>query len=224
MFDATGSAAPRERVLQVQRTARWFEAGGAPGETEVLWYVLHGYGELASDVAARVAFLASPARRVVVPEGLSRFYLAGTSGAIGASWMTRAAREAEIEDYVGYLDAVHARMLAETATDDRMPEVTLIGFSQGTATACRWVAFGDVRVARLILWGGAVPPDVDVEGDRDDFVGLSYVVGDRDPYVTPARIAEERARIEAAGLMFRIRTFAGGHRLDDGMLRDLALV
>jgi predicted esterase len=214
---------PRERVIEVRRTARFFEAGGAAGETEQLWYVLHGYGELASAVAARVAFLATPARRVVVPEALSRFYRAGTDGESGASWMTREAREAEIEDYVGFLDAVHARILAVVAGSARLPQVTLIGFSQGTATACRWVAFGNVRFERLILWGGAVPPDVDVEGDRDDFVGLAYVVGDADPYVTPARIAEERARIEAAGLPFHLTRFAGGHRLDDDVLRDLAL-
>jgi predicted esterase len=212
----------QDRFIAVRRTARYFEAGGEPDETDELWYVLHGYGELARDVAQRLAFLAGPGRRVVVPEGLSRFYLQGTAGAIGASWMTREERESEIDDYVAYLDELHVRQIAELGPGEPGPRVTLIGFSQGTATACRWITLGDLHADRLILWGGAVPPDVDLEGDRDAFQNLSYVVGEQDPYVTAERIAAERARIEAQGLEFRCTTFAGGHRLDDEVLRDLA--
>jgi predicted esterase len=211
-----------DRSIAVRRTARYFEAGGVPDETDELWYVLHGYGELARDVAERLAFLASPARRLVVPEALSRFYLQGTTGAVGASWMTREERECEIDDYVAYLDELHVRQVAEVAGSDTELRVTLIGFSQGCATACRWVTLGDLHAHRLVLWGGAVPPDVDLEGDRDAFLHLSYVVGERDPYVTAARLAEEGARIQAQGLEFRCTTFPGGHRLDDDVLRELA--
>jgi len=216
---------PRERMIEVRRTARWYDAGGAPHEADEdweLWYVLHGYGERASAVAKKLAFLATPARRVVVPEALSRFYLRGTAGDVGASWMTREAREGEIEDYVAFLDRVHATVLAESADRTRAPRVTVLGFSQGAATACRWIAYGDVVPERLVLWGGAVPPDVDIEGDRDDFARLEYVNGDADPYVTGARIEEERARVLAAGLEWRARTFAGGHALDEDALRMLA--
>lgn len=216
------SGAPRERALEVRRTARFFELGGeGPGGTppDELWYVLHGYGQLAGEVAQGLTFLGTPARRVVVPEGLSHFYRTGTSGLVGASWMTKAARETEIEDYVAYLDVLHARILAEVGG---APAVTLLGFSQGTATASRWVAQGDVRPERIVLWGGGLPPDVDVAPHRDAFRSLCFVAGDRDSWITAERLAEERARVEAAGLQFRFLTFAGAHRLDDGVLRALA--
>lgn len=214
------SPSPRERTLLVRRTARYFELGGdgarPPAE---LWYVLHGYGQLASEVAAGLAFLAAPERLLVVPEGLSRFYRDGTGGIVGASWMTKVAREAEIEDYVAYLDALHARVLADLGSE---PRTTVLGFSQGTAAASRWVARGGVSAERVILWGGGLPPDVDLAAAREAFRGLSFAAGERDAFITPERLAEERARVEAAGLPFRLATFAGGHRLDDDLLRSLA--
>jgi predicted esterase len=211
---------PRERALEVRRTARYFELGGDGGRPPAeLWYVLHGYGQLASELAAGLAFLATPERRLVVPEGLSRFYRDGTGGIVGASWMTKVAREAEIEDYVDYLDALHARVTADLGAQVR---ATVLGFSQGTATASRWVARGGVRAERVILWGGGLPPDVDLAEARAAFRGLSFAAGERDAFITPERLSEERARVEAAGLPFRLATFAGGHRLDDDLLRSLA--
>ena len=210
---------PRERKIVVQRTARYFEAGGAPDGVRELWYVLHGYAELAADVMADVAFLGTPARRIVVPEGLSRFYRRGSSGEIGASWMTREARADEVADYVAYLDALHAAQVAEVGG---AAEVTVLGFSQGTATACRWAALGSVAPARVVVWGGALPPDLDVRERLERVRGREHVVGERDAYVTQKEIDAERTRVEGLGLPFRLRTFVGGHRLDAATLRVLA--
>jgi len=46
--------------------------------------------------------------------------------------MTREDRLHEIDDYVHYLDALHTKIVPQGAT------VTALGFSQGTATVCRW--------------------------------------------------------------------------------------
>ncbi len=207
---------PCEKSFRTQKSARYYELGGTGG---ALWYVLHGYGELAQSIARRLAFLAAPARRLIVPEGLSRFYREGTAGAVGASWMTKEAREAEIADYVAYLDGLHRAVLAEGPA---AAPVTLIGFSQGTATACRWVARGSLRPERIVLFGGALPPDVDLARHAQAFRGLSFAAGERDAWVSAERLEEERARVEAAGLVFRLRRFPGGHRLDDGLLAELA--
>jgi hypothetical protein len=52
----------------------------------------------------------------VAPEGLSRFYFEGgfhgPGSKVGATWMTREDRLAKIEDYVGYLDALHDAVFA----------------------------------------------------------------------------------------------------------------
>ena len=99
---------------------------------------------------------------IVAPEALSRFYDGDMQARmhrdakVGASWMTREDRLSEIADYIAYLDAVHESILARLGGARRLP-VTVLGFSQGGATAARWVASGgrERRAARRL--GLAVP-------------------------------------------------------------------
>ena len=207
------------RHLAVPRTARYAVLGSA--DAPELWFALHGYGQLAEDFARDVAALASPERRVVVPEGLSRFYLSQRERRIGASWMTSSDRAHEIADYVRYLDALRAAVEAERGAPPA--RTGILGFSQGAATGFRWAALGARPVDALVLWGGGVPPDVDVAAHRARLAAatLHLVVGSEDPYVDDAAVAREERRLESAGLAVRTRRFAGGHRLDDALLREL---
>ena len=144
----------QEHTLTTPRTARYFTLG-VPERANDLWFVCHGYGQLAARFLERFRPIETGQRCIVAPEGLSRFYLSESPSErrVGASWMTREDRLHEIDDYVRYLDAVYG------ALQPRAAKVTVLGFSQGTATACRWAALGSARIDRLILWGGEVPPD-----------------------------------------------------------------
>jgi predicted esterase len=192
-----------------------------------VWIVCHGYGQLAKDFVAQFVAIADSTRLVVAPEGLSRFYaesLRGGSHAgspVGASWMTREDRASEIADQVTYLDAVHDRMFADVDRD--AASLTVLGFSQGVATACRWLDHTDRRADRLICWGGAIPDDVHLRpasGVRRSLLRL--VVGTRDEFATPDRMGRQEAVLEAAGASYARIDFQGGHRLDDATLRQLA--
>src|SRR6266704_2680299 len=99
----------QEHSLSTSRTARYFTLGH-PSDARELWFVCHGYGQLASRFLERFHSLESQRRCIVAPEGLSRFYLTEhpTERRVGASWMTREDRLHEIDDYVRYLDALHA--------------------------------------------------------------------------------------------------------------------
>jgi predicted esterase len=134
--------------------------------------------------------------------------------------MTRDARESEIRDYVGYLDAVHARL----ASSDPTRPVHLLGFSQGAATAFRWAVLGTVRPRRLVLWGGGVPPDLDTDrvGERLRPVEIVLVNGREDPHTTDESVERDVERLAATGLTARAVWFEGGHRLDQAVLHDLA--
>ena len=127
----------------------------------------HGYRQLAGRFLPRFADLDDGTRLIVAPEGLSRFYLHDPAGGhgkevpIGATWMTREDRENEITDYVGFLDGVLDEVLDE-ALDGDLDEVsaesggaiarlTVLGFSQGAHTVCRWVAAGEAAIERVIL-------------------------------------------------------------------------
>src|SRR5262245_18431626 len=66
-----------EHHLSVARTARYYTVGGEGGdasETRELWVVCRGYGQLAARFLEPFVPLATPWRRIVAPEGLSRFY------------------------------------------------------------------------------------------------------------------------------------------------------
>jgi predicted esterase len=216
----------RTARLTVPRTARYAAFGPPPAQADELWIVLHGYGQLADEFLAQCAALDNGRRCVVAPEALSRFYLQGPSEPaatrkVGASWMTREERDSEIGDYLRYLDLV-LETLGEGAPV--LPPVNVLGFSQGTATASRWVASGRVRPARLVCWGGMIAPELDIESPDAPLhqVRLQLVVGTRDKFATPERVADEQANLDAAGVRYELVTFEGGHWLDDATLVAIA--
>jgi predicted esterase len=204
--------------IAVPRTARCVVVG-APSDAAAVWYALHGYGQLAEPFARNCLPLAGEGRALVVPEGLSRFYLRGGGGAVGASWMTREARESDIRDYVGYLDAVHAHL-----TGTARP-AHVLGFSQGAATAYRWAVRGAVRPGRLVLWGGGVPPDLNGDRARERLAGVDVVLvnGRSDPHISGGAVERDIDRLLGLGLTARAVWFDGGHHLDAAALRSLAV-
>jgi len=210
----SAAPAPHAHHLRVERTARYFTLGAEGADASGIWFVLHGYGQLAGTFIRFFGDLAKTGALIVAPEALNRFYLVNPDSApardrpVGATWMTREDRESEVSDYVEYLDALHEEIVGES----RVP-VNVIGFSQGTATATRWVLNGRSRIERLVLWGGLMPPDVDLVGGwsrlRDTRVTL--VSGTRDQYISEDLITAEQARLETANVKSDVIRFDGGH-------------
>lgn len=205
----------QEHVLSTSRSARYFTLGSPEGATEC-WFVCHGYGQLAARFLERFRPLEASGRYIVAPEGLSRFYLTENPAErrVGASWMTREDRVHEIDDYVRYLDAMY------TAVGPRTAKVTALGFSQGTATVCRWTAFGSSRIDRLIVWGGEVPPDLDLQRLR--VPSLTLVYGNHDAFFTPKVVAANEARLRESAMRYDLISFEGGHEIDEATLRRVA--
>lgn len=236
---------PDLHAVRVPRTAH-VATLGTPAAAATWWVALHGYGQRAADFAEQCAVLTGPDRAVVAPEALSRFYVDGleTHETVGASWMTRAAREDEIADYVEYLDTVVRRLRPDRGNrkiageevvsglrpdqgerpEEAPPSICVLGFSQGAATASRWALLGDTAVDRLVLWGGAPAHDLDLaaHAERLRALDLTWVVGADDPYVTEERRAAVRRRLDRHDIPATERTFEGGHRLDDAVLGEIA--
>jgi predicted esterase len=166
---------------------------------------------------------------VVAPEALSRFYAGsergrhGPGSAVGATWMTREDREHEIRDYVAYLDALDRAQRAVLPAPP--PDVTVLGFSQGVATAARWTVLGAMRPRRLVLWGDFIPPDLDLARAREAWAATEVVLvrGKEDPVLRDARLAEaEAGRLEGAGLAPRVVSYERGHEIHEPTLLALA--
>ena len=219
MTDDSAAPAPHAHHLRVERTARYYTLGADDADVRAIWFVLHGYGQLAGSFVRFFADIAKLGALVVAPEALNRFYLVSPESAparerpVGATWMTREDRESEVSDYVEYLDALSDEIVGERQIGERQLQINALGFSQGAATATRWVLNGRPRFERLVLWGGLMPPDVDLARGmvrlRDTRVTL--VAGTRDHYISEDILAAERARIEAAGITCESIRFDGGH-------------
>lgn len=220
-----------EHHLRVGRTARYAVLGPEtdPAAIRELWFVLHGYGQLAADFLRRFTPLDDGTRLIVAPEALNRFYLVDVSSSaaanrpVGATWMTREDREHEVDDYIAYLEAVQGDVVARVGGP--LPwRVTVLGFSQGTATAARWVSSGSIRPAHLVLWGGLLPPDLDLAArdHRLRQLALYLVIGSRDQFVNDIRVTEEAARLDAAGIALEIVRYAGGHGIHGDALLEVA--
>ncbi|UOG76928.1 phospholipase [Hymenobacter tibetensis] len=215
----------QEHHIAVTRSARYFQLGALSAETRQVWFVCHGYGQLAAYFIRHFATLtdADPGLVVVAPEGLSRFYLresANGQGRVGATWMTREDRLTEIEDYVGYLNQLAEATLAVVSANTR---VTVLGFSQGAATVSRWLARARFRPARLVLWAGAFPPDMDFQVATQLMRNLpvTLVCGDNDEFVKPADLEEQRQFVRRLGVEPEVLQFAGKHTLHADVLRQL---
>ena len=226
--DRAGDAAT-EHSLVVPRTARYYTLGPTHGFPRELWLVVHGYGQLAGRFIRQFAPIDDGTRLIVAPEALSRFYLDpipmrrhDPAPRIGASWMTREDRLAEIADHVAYLDLLLAdqrRALAGAA-----PRVMVLGFSQGTATVARWLSQTVHRVDQVVMWGGAIPPEIELPAwaERLEGAPLTLVAGDADELVSPALVAAEAERLSAAGVAFSMLRHPGGHAIEAGALGALA--
>jgi predicted esterase len=217
--------------ITVPRTARYYMIGTPSAAVRDVWVVCHGYGQLAAEFAEPFRQFEHGERLIVVPEALSRFYLTvepphTPESPVGALWMTREDREAEIEDIVSYLDILVDRLfelLSVHGVGREMVRVHALGFSQGAPVVSRWAARGASRVGHLVLWGSGVPKDVNARSivDRVGAVRVDLVYGKRDQFVTEDAVAAQEAVLAGGGVPYRIRAFDGGHRLNSGVLQEL---
>ena len=209
-----------EHHIRVRRTARYYTLAPAQ-EPEEVWFVLHGYGQLARYFLRHFDAIQNGRRLIIAPEALSRYYLPGHTR-VGATWMTREDRLTEIDDYLGYLDTLHDQIFERV--DRGRVTVHLLGFSQGGATAIRWATSGRVDADRLTLWASELPPDLDLAAHADTIrrSALTFVVGTEDEFLTPDSLAGQKALLAEHSIHCRLQTFPGPHKIDTDTLTLLA--
>lgn len=207
--------------IKVTKTARYFILGDTAGQIKQIWFVCHGYGQLGNRFLQKFTGLDNGQALIVAPEGLHRFYLQGFSGEVGASWMTSEDRLSDINDYVEYLDVVYAETLKELYN---IPvKINVLGFSQATATVCRWIGHGRSKADSLILWGGPVPEDIDFNRAREIFNSLDLwlVVGNEDPFYQSRALYGSLTLLHRENIEYNLRQFPGGHEFKDDVLFEL---
>ena len=212
----------KEKHITVNKTARYFILGEPSEKITQLWFVCHGYGQLANYFLKDFEILDNGKNLVVAPEGLHRFYWNGFDGKVVASWMTKEDRESDINDYVNYLDKLFDETLRGFSRDKI--QITILGFSQGVATVSRWVCFGKSKPDHLILWAGVFPPDLKFDPDKNVFnkIKTTMVVGNQDEFLRDGQIEEYEKKLKNMGIKYKLIRFDGKHEINKEVLKNLS--
>jgi predicted esterase len=202
---------PNSFEIKISKTQRYFTHGDLKKATKLL-IVLHGYGQLAEHFIRKFHQLPEN-YYIVAPEAMHHFYLNGSSGRVGASWMTKEARMDNIADNNEYLN----NLVDFLQKEKQFSEVLVLGFSQGGATAARWNAQRK-DIDQLILWASVFPPDLEESSVSNSKKG-TFVIGKNDEFYDSAAQANEISKYRS--LRFQIVEYDGKHDIDAETLKNL---
>jgi len=205
-----------EKNLIVNKTARYYTLSELTEKTKTVWIVFHGYGQLAKDFLAEFNILENDSNFVIAPEALNKFYLRGFTGKIGAAWMTKDDRENEINDYVQMTNKIF-ESVKESVQLDKL-KTNVLGFSQGSQTAVRWLDKYRHKINKLILWGGSFPRDCDYKNDYWSSIKSQIVIGNSDKFISDEMLEKEKLYLKSQNIQHSIINFDGGHELDNKTL------
>ena len=211
-----------KKFLTVNRKARYFQLGKATRKTSNVWVVLHGYGMLSEFFIKKFKNLESNNTLIIAPEGLNMFYLDGKYQRVGASWITKEEREKDIEENIDYLNSLLEVIYNEVG--HRNITFNVLGFSQGGATACRWIFKSDMIVKNLILWAGDIPKDTLTKENKIKWESINthLVMGKKDNLINESIRAKFISLVSEYGLKYKLTVYDGDHRVYPDVLTKLA--
>lgn len=203
-----------ENKLTISKTVRYFTYGNAE-TAENIWIVLHGYSQLAEFFIRKFHQLDPEKNFIVAPEGFHRFYRKGSSGRVGASWMTKEARLDDIEDNNNYLNHLADKLLVKNSFKQKI----LLGFSQGGATASRWHNSGSFNADHFILWASVFPDDIPIDEGKSGMLKSNnyFIIGDSDQFFQ-GKMEEVKEFFKTQEFETKIINFEGDHDIDNQTL------
>ena len=213
----------QQHNLTVTKTARYYILGELTDSTKEIIFVLHGYGQLGREFIKAFEGLEKNNRVIIAPEGLNKFYLKGFYGKVGTTWMTKEDRENEINDYINYLNKLYNHITENE--EYKSIRVTILGFSQGGATACRWFVSPSIKNAELILWGSTLPKDIDYNTFKNKLNGkpLKLILGDEDEFINQKTFKEEKDFILNKDIELEIIKYPGKHNITAGVIKEIKI-
>ena len=198
--------------LQTARTGRVATLGQPGPQTRHVWIVFHGYRQLATNFVKKFEALLDEQTWILAPEGLSRFYVEGYTGKVGASWMTREDRLDEIADQQQWLARVMEHVYQEV--DPAQVKLHVLGFSQGVATAWRWLVQSDVRPDSFVIYAGKAPREDHAHlGEKLSKAHVWLTYGEQDEFMQYFAIDEEIKLLKEAFPQLVWFSFEGKHQV-----------
>ncbi|MGV6827931.1 MAG: alpha/beta hydrolase [Flavobacteriales bacterium] len=190
-------------------------------KTKNVWLVFHGLGYLSTYFINYFKELNSVENYIIAPQAPSKYYQKNFKH-VGSCWLTREDTLEETKNVLHYVDSVFQN---EITTN--MPNFIVLGYSQGVSIACRWLATRKIACNHLVLHSGGVPKELtkkDFEYLHPD-AKVTYLYGDKDQYITEARMTEETLKINKLfGNRLTIKVFDGIHEVNTKFILKLALL
>lgn len=204
---------------KTEKTARYF-TNNPSDEIRSLWFVIHGYAQLASDFIQNFDFLDNKNTLIIAPEGLSRFY---SRSLPAASWMTKSDRENEIHDYVNYLSGLYKYISGKYELKNSVKN--LLGFSQGVHTAVRFFTQTEAGFKRLFLCSSDFPADADFIkfSERLMSVEMFYLRGTDDNIFTEADFQKSKILLDSNSIKFKEIVFPGSHEINKESFSEIII-
>ncbi len=203
-----------KNTIKINKTAIYHSLGDIKS-AKTIWFVLHGYGMLAAYFIKKFEPIVNDNNCIIAPEGLSKFYTEGFYGRVGASWMTKEDREDEIEDYINYLNQLYDVITKETNNSGL--KINVVGFSQGGATASRWIANKKINLDNFILWSSVFPDEMNFETFGQNF-NTFILYGDNDEFSINEHIEKQQNLLEKSNLKYKLIKFKGIHDIPKNVL------
>lgn len=207
--------------ITIEKSARYYRLGTFSSKTKSVWFVLHGYGQPATEFINLFENFINEETVIIAPEGTHRFYVKGFSGKVGASWMTKEDREKDIEGNNAYLASLLDKIKVQLSNHD--VKFNALGFSQGAATLMRWFSQEQVNFNHIILWGGGLPPDIDLTriSEKSADTKITICIGNQDQFIKQEKVTEEIEKIKSADINCSFVNYEGGHNIDLELLEKI---
>lgn len=203
-----------ENFINTRKSARYYILGDSSNKINTVWFVFHGYGQLAKDFIKIFEVIKNKNTIVIAPEASNKFYLRGFNGKIGATWMTKEDRENEIEDYVTMINNIYREISKQI--DLKNTKINVLGFSQGTHTAVRWLHKTKTKIKNLLLWSGTFPHDCNYKETFDYWSHINSIIilGTKDRLIGKNMINEEKKYLSNQKIKINFLTYENEHAID----------
>ena len=210
-----------KKTLQIEKKARYFQLGNPGNDTSIVWVVLHGYGMLSEFFIQKFKKLEDKNTLILAPEALNRFYIDTNYGRVGASWMTKDERQDDIKENIKYLNSLMDQIIKDIG-HNRF-KINVLGFSQGGATACRWLFKSKLKFENLIMWAGDIPKDTLTEDNRLKWNDMNthLVMGKKDELINEEMKAKFLKLVTDYKLDYKLTLYDGDHRIYPDVLMEL---
>jgi predicted esterase len=202
--------------ITVSKTAKYHTLGTLNENTREVWFVIHGFAQLAETYLNSFAALDNGERFFIAPEALNRFYLKVGKPEVGATWMTREDRDAEIADYVAYLNTLYDSI----SLGEHKPKIVVLGFSQGVATVSRWLYKNPRKVDTLIFYAGEPANELQTTESISTFNKTNnyFIWGNEDQFVNDSNIQKFKDLL----VNFEFISFEGKHEISPDALLHIS--